>query len=106
MDDIMDKKEIRPLEVPERVAIYVYCHSYKGARQLARFGDVIYTSSKSHYSLLYVEDNEVAELVKKLEELKFVKKVRVGRLKALNQDFSGAFAKTNLEVKEALEKLS
>lgn len=37
MDDIMEsieKKEIRPLFIKERIAVYVYCYSYKGTRQL------------------------------------------------------------------------
>jgi len=106
VDDIMeqfDKKEIRPLEVPGRIAIYVYCNSYKGTRQLARFGDVAYTSQKAHYSLLYVDEEQLSELLPKLEELKFVKKVRVGHLKEMNKNFSEAFLLTNQEVKKELE---
>lgn len=76
MDDIMEniEKEIRPLYIRERVAVYVYCYSYKGTRQLSRFGDIVYSSQKSHYSLLYVNNDEVADLLNKLKELRFVKK--------------------------------
>lgn len=106
MDDIMEnieKKEIRPFYIRERVAVYVYCYSYKGTRQLSRFGDIVYSSQKSHYSLLYVNNDEVADLLNKLKELRFVKKVRVGHIKELDQNFSEAFIQTNLEVKEELE---
>ena len=105
MADIMEtfeKKEIRPLEVPERVAIYVYYTSHKGARQLARFGEVIYTSQKSHYSLLYVEDQKLSALLEQLKSLKFVRKVRISHLKEMNKNFSEAFVQTNLEVKNEL----
>jgi len=106
MDDIMESietKEIRPLFIKERVAVYVYCYSHKGTRQLSRFGEIAYSSQKSHYSLLYVNQEELSDLVKKLEDLKFVKKVRVGHIKELNQNFSEAFNQTNLEVKEEID---
>lgn len=108
MDDIMEsieKKEIRPLFIKERIAVYVYCYSYNGTRQLSKFGDVVYTSQKSNYSLLYVNNENLSDLLSKLKDLKFVKKVRVGHIKELDQNFSEAFAQTNLAVKEEIERL-
>lgn len=108
MDDIMksiEKKEIRPLFIKERIAVYVYCYSYKGTRQLSKFGDVVYTSQKSNYCLLYVNEENLSDLLSKLKDLKFVKKVRVGHIKELDQNFSEAFAQTNLAVKEEIERL-
>ena len=99
------KKEIRPLFIKERIAVYVYCYSYKGTRQLSKFGDVVYTSQKSNYSLLYVNNENLSDLLSKLKDLKFVKKVRVGHIKELDQNFSEAFAQTNLAVKEEIERL-
>ncbi len=101
----MRKKEIRPLFIKERIAVYVYCYSYKGTRQLSKFGDVIYTSQKSNYSLLYINNENLSDLLSKLKDLKFVKKVRVGHIKELDQNFSEAFAQTNLAVKEEIERL-
>ena len=89
----------------ERIAVYVYCYSYKGTRQLSKFGDVVYTSQKSNYSLLYVNNENLSDLLSKLKDLKFVKKVRVGHIKELDQNFSEAFAQTNLAVKEEIERL-
>ncbi|WFR76791.1 YlbG family protein [Lactococcus lactis] len=99
------EKEIRPLFIKERIAVYVYCYSYKGTRQLSKFGDVVYTSQKSNYSLLYVNNENLSDLLSKLKDLKFVKKVRVGHIKELDQNFSEAFAQTNLAVKEEIEHL-
>ncbi|PCS12386.1 hypothetical protein RU89_GL002379 [Lactococcus cremoris] len=50
-----------------------------------------------------MNNDEVADLLNKLKELRFVKKVRVGHIKELDQNFSEAFIQTNLEVKEELE---
>lgn len=107
MDDIMEsieKKKFAPF-IKERIAVYVYCYSYKGTRQLSKFGDVVYTSQKSNYSLLYVNNENLSDLLSKLKDLKFVKKVRVGHIKELDQNFSEAFAQTNLAVKEEIERL-
>ncbi|MDN6065737.1 MAG: YlbG family protein [Lactococcus lactis] len=101
----IEKKESRPLFIKERIAVYVYCYSYKGTRQLSKFGDVVYTSQKSNYSLLYVNNENLSDLLSKLKDLKFVKKVRVGHIKELDQNFSEAFAQTNLAVKEEIERL-
>lgn len=112
MDAIIDKeivrpkiedKAVRPLEKQGRIALFVYCNSYKGNRQLSHYGDLGYTSRKAHYSLLYVNEEEVSETIKKLKALKFVKRVRPSHLKDLNQNFSEAFAETNEVIKGQLE---
>lgn len=105
MTDIIkmtEKTEIRPLVVPGRLPVYVYCTSYKGTRQLTRYGDVGYSSQKSHFTLLYVDEEKLDETLEQLNGLKFVKKVRVGHLKSLSSNFSEAFAQTNLEVKQEM----
>jgi uncharacterized protein YlbG (UPF0298 family) len=98
----LEQKEIRPLEVVERAALYVYCHSYKGMRNLSRYGDVGFSSQKLNYSLLYVDKKNVPELLEQLNALKFVKKVRVSFMKDMNTNFSEAFALTNQEIKQEL----
>ena len=105
MSDIIEKTdstEIRPLEVPTRLPIYVYCTSYKGTRQLMRYGDVGYSSQKSYFTLLYVSEEKLEETLKQLNALKFVKKVRIGHLKDLSANFSESFSETNREVKEEM----
>ncbi|MFC4653381.1 YlbG family protein [Lactococcus nasutitermitis] len=97
------EKNIRPLEVPERIPIYVYSNSHKGSRQLTRFGDVNYTSQKAHYSVLYINQENLEATLEELKKLKFVKKIRVGHIKELNKNFSEAFAQTNSEVKQEME---
>ncbi|MGM9886410.1 MAG: DUF2129 domain-containing protein [Lactococcus sp.] len=108
MTDIIEDKEIikpqtiRPLDVIGRVPLYVYCSSFKSGRQLGRYGDGGYVSQKGHFSLIYVNEAEVEEKIEQLNALKFVKKVSRGHMKELDLNFSEAFAKTNLEVKEEM----
>lgn len=106
MTDIIEKmgqNEIRPLIVPGRLPVYVYCTSFKGTRQLSRYGDVGYVSQKGHFTLLYVNEAELEEKVEQLNALKFVKKVSVSHMKDLDSNFSEAFAKTNLEIKQEMD---
>ena len=114
MNDIIEKetieikiaeKKIRPLEKQSRVALFVYCSSYKGNRQLTRFGDLGYISRKANYSVLYVNESEVEEVTEKLKQLKFVKKVRPSHLKDMNTNFSEAFVETNTALKAELEEI-
>ena len=97
------EKTIRPLEMQGRVALFVYYNSYKGTKQLTRFGDLGYSSRKAHYSVLYVNEEKVQEITEQLYALKFVKKVRPSHLKELNTNFSEAFTETNLELKKQLQ---
>ena len=104
MDDIMlneneEKSKVRALEVPERMAIYVYGQNMKALRQLNRLGDVMFTSQKSNYSLLYVEADKADEVIEKVQALKNIKKIRKSHISEIDKDFSAAFAKTNAEVR-------
>lgn len=103
MDDTIKNSEIRPLDVQGRTPLYVYCTSYKGSRQLMRYGDVGYSSQKAHYTLLYVNEEQVEDTLKQLNNLKFVKEIKVGCLKNLTDNFSEAFIETNRELKEKME---
>lgn len=100
MENIMDNKpEIKPLEHSERLALYVFCANAKALRQLARYGDLHYTSVKRKYGLIYVDTENVESVTKKLRELKFVKRVKQSYIGTMNKDFSAAFAETNAELK-------
>lgn len=94
MADIITELEhikVPPLDIIGRTAIYVFYSSYKYARQLSRFGDLVYSSKKARYALLYVDTAVLEEVVAKLNDLHFVKEIKVSELDHLNRDFSGAF---------------
>ena len=55
MDAIIDKeiltkksedKTVRPLEMQGRIALFVYCNSYKGNRQLVTMGILVIQAAK------------------------------------------------------------
>jgi uncharacterized protein YlbG (UPF0298 family) len=99
----LEKAVVPPLDIVGRTAIYVFYSSYKYVRQLSRFGDLVYSSKKARYALLYVDTASLEEVVAKLNTLNFVKEIKVSELDDLNRDFSSAFQETVKEVKEAAE---
>lgn len=104
----LEKTTIPPLDIVGRTAIYVFYSSYKYVRQLSRFGDLVYSSKKARYALLYVDTAMLDEVVPKLMDLHFVKAVKVSEFDHLNRDFSSAFQETiqeakNEEMKKAVE---
>jgi uncharacterized protein YlbG (UPF0298 family) len=105
MVDIINLENVvvPPLDIVGRTAIYVFYSSYKYVRQLSRFGDLVYSSKKARYALLYVDTAVLEETVAKLQRLNFVKEIKVSALDDLDRDFSSAFQETVKAAKETAE---
>lgn len=73
----------------ERVGIFVYLHYNREARKLNKFGDFHYHSKQGRYVLLYVNREDLGEMLKQLYQLKFVKDVRVSHLDDIDRNFVG-----------------
>jgi len=104
--DMLDTKEkIKALESKGRIAVYVFCHSYRSTRQLSKYGELLYTSQKSKYGLLYMDKEGLEEKLEQLRGLKAVRKVKVSQMDQMNQNFSEAFEATNLAVKAEMAEM-
>lgn len=77
------------MDTPVRLGIFVYLYYNRDARKLNKYGDFHYHSKRSHYVLLYVEQEKVEALVSELSGLKFVKEVRVSHLDDIDRNFVG-----------------
>ncbi|GFH42787.1 hypothetical protein Hs30E_13380 [Lactococcus hodotermopsidis] len=95
----LNKVKVQPLEIVGRTAVYVFYSSYKHVRQLTRFGDMLYSSKKARYALLYVDTADLDTIVPSLEKLHFVKEVKVSALDSLDRNFSAAFLETTQALK-------
>lgn len=60
----------------KRRALYVFMRGLKQVDQLKKFGDIAYISNKMNYVALYVDEDQVEELVPKLKKYRFVKTVK------------------------------
>ncbi|KRL54639.1 hypothetical protein FC70_GL001436 [Paucilactobacillus oligofermentans DSM 15707 = LMG 22743] len=46
-------------------------------RQLRRFGKIEYSSTKMHYVILYVNQDQIDDIKERINKLKFVKRVQL-----------------------------
>lgn len=65
------------LSVPQRQGIIVYFRNMRQVRQLRRFGTVHYVSSRMHYAVLYVNQDQVDQTVNRLKKQRFVRRIQL-----------------------------
>lgn len=73
-----------------RQGIAVWLTSLKFAKQLRRFGNIHYVSKKMKYVILYCYQDEVAEIVERLQSFHFVKEVQPSMRPFLRTEFENA----------------
>lgn len=76
-------------EKKERICLTVYIHYNRDARKLNQYGDMIYHSRRLRYVLLYVNQEQSADIMANLKKERFVKKVVPSYIKELEDDFVG-----------------
>ncbi|WP_061583098.1 YlbG family protein [Streptococcus gordonii] len=74
----------------ERVGVIVYLYYNRDVKKVAAYGDIVYHSKKRRYLQLYVPKAQAEDLQKKLEQEKFVKKVRACHIQELDKNFVGS----------------
>ncbi|MGX7052001.1 YlbG family protein [Leuconostoc palmae] len=62
-------------EIYPRRALYIYLKQIRHAPQLKKFGYLSYVSHKMNVAMIYVDDKDIDEQIKKIKQYKFVKKV-------------------------------
>lgn len=70
----------------ERRAIFVYLRGLKHLEQMKKFGDISYISKKMQYVELYVDEDQVATVVEKLNQYRFVKIVKTSPRPEIDPD--------------------
>ena len=73
-----------------RQGLIIWLFSLKNAKALRRFGNVHYVSKRMKYVVLYCDQDEVEELVKKLSSFPFVKKVEPSYKPFLKTEFENS----------------
>ncbi|TFB23351.1 DUF2129 domain-containing protein [Filobacillus milosensis] len=59
----------------KRQGLVVWIKHHKYAKRLRRYGHMIYSSRKQKYLLLYVDQDQVEDVIEQIQRLNFVKKV-------------------------------
>ncbi|MGJ7922516.1 YlbG family protein [Neobacillus sp. LXY-4] len=73
-----------------RQGIIVWLYSLKQAKMLRKFGNVHFVSKKLKYVVLYCNQEEVEELIGKLQSYSFVKKVEPSYKPFLRMEYENA----------------
>ncbi|MDR0297957.1 MAG: DUF2129 domain-containing protein [Streptococcaceae bacterium] len=92
-------------EMIGRRPIYVYLKTMRQARNLTKFGDVIYTSKVDKFVCLYARAVEISKLQETLAAQNYVTDVKIGGVAELSDDFAAAFSETNEAIKNDLPGL-
>lgn len=72
----------------KREGLIVYLYHLRNSRQLRKFGTIHYVSRKMKYVVLYINTENEAEIVKRLQSLHFFKKVDVSLRPQLKTKFA------------------
>lgn len=72
----------------KRRGIYIYFKHVRDINKLEKYGNVIAVSKKNRYIYIYVDDDNIDNLLTELNSKKFVKKVIISELVDLSLDFA------------------
>ncbi|EHL77062.1 MULTISPECIES: YlbG family protein [Bacillus] len=73
-----------------RQAMIVWLYSLKQAKTLRRYGNVHYVSKKMKYAVVYCNQDEIEDCMKKISTLPFVKKVEPSFKPFLKTEFENS----------------
>ncbi|MCQ2569369.1 MAG: DUF2129 domain-containing protein [Limosilactobacillus sp.] len=88
------------LNLPGRTSLAVYTRGRRVLRVIRHYGQIGYVSSKLHYCIVYVSQEQVSATVKALEALHDVRRVELSPWSTLNPTVT-SLAEVGIEVDEA-----
>jgi len=69
------KQDLTNKNISQRLSIIVYLNSVSNQYKLRHYGDIVYFSKKFGYCILYVNQNEIDQVIRNLTALDFVDRV-------------------------------
>lgn len=87
-------------EWDSKTGAVVWLYSNRHVNKLKRFGDIHYVSRKMDYVVLYIEIEKKEEILKKISEFHFVKKVEESFLQEMSMDFQQVLEEYRQEIQE------
>lgn len=71
----------------DRIGIYIYFKHNKFIRQLKRHGHVVYVNTNKQYMLIYIDESELEDTLRRLSNLKYVTEVLVSEYKNIKLSY-------------------
>ncbi|ANS75009.1 hypothetical protein AWM70_10680 [Paenibacillus yonginensis] len=60
---------------PERTGFIIWVSDLKAARNLDKYGNVLYLSRRMHYVVMYVNADRAEDIMKNVRKLSYVRKI-------------------------------
>ncbi|OEF98898.1 hypothetical protein BHF71_02935 [Vulcanibacillus modesticaldus] len=73
---------------PKRAGLIVWVNDTRLAKNLERFGNLLYISKRLRYAVLYVNESEVKNKITNIEKLHYVRRVERSLRTELMTDFT------------------
>jgi len=73
---------------PKRIGLIVWVNDFKSAKNLEKFGNMLYISKRLRYAVLYVNETDLQKKIAHIEKLGFVKKVEKSYRTEIKTDYS------------------
>ena len=85
-------------EKVNRSGLIIYLYYNRDAKKIQEYGDICYHSKKHRYLQLYVPTEELDDLVERLGEERYIKKIRHCHIQELETPFVGNLYRTEENV--------
>ena len=85
-------------EKTNRSGLIIYLYYNRDAKKIQEYGDICYHSKKHRYLQLYVPTEELDELVERLGNERYIKKIRRCHIQELETPFVGNLYRTEENV--------
>lgn len=84
----------------DRTGLIVRISNKRNVNRLMKFGVLHYTSSKMSYALLYVDTDNLDDIIAKIEKENYVSSVEISHLRDLPIEYDGILEGLNKEINE------
>lgn len=91
-------------EFKDRTGLIVRISNKRMFKRLMKFGLLHYFSSKMSYVLLYVDNENIEETIRKIEKENYVNSVEKSKLKELPIEYENVLEKLDKEIKDENKK--
>ena len=103
-DEVNQMKNINTeSEFKDRTGLIVHVSNKRNVKRLMKFGVLHYVSSKMSYALLYVDSQNLEEIIKKIEKENYVSSIEVSQLKDLPIEYEGVLDQLTKEINDQRE---
>ncbi|MDO5456913.1 MAG: YlbG family protein [Atopococcus tabaci] len=89
------------MEIKKREKIYIWLYSFKQFNALKKYGLIHYSSRKMNYVVMYVDEDQLEDVIEQISQLSFVREVQQTPQKEIDLSFEHSLDDWIEEIKKA-----